>query len=57
MQFASSRAVICSMLYADAYSLVTQRVLGNTAGEVATPALLSNTTRLRDVPCNWQVIG
>jgi hypothetical protein len=57
LRFASSRAVICSMLYADAYSLVTQRVLGNTAGDVPTPAFLSSTTQLQDVACSWRSIG
>lgn len=55
-RFASSRAVICSMLYADAYSLATQRVLGNAAGATPTPAFLSATPLLADVVCHWRVM-
>lgn len=57
LRFASSRAVICSSLYADAYSLVTQRVLGNAAGNTPTPAFLSATPALQDVISHWQSMG
>ncbi|HEX6160764.1 MAG TPA: hypothetical protein VF111_11400 [Thermoanaerobaculia bacterium] len=56
LRFASSRAVICSMLYADAYSVVTQRVLGNAAGATPTPAFLSATPTLEDVVCRWRAL-
>jgi hypothetical protein len=56
LRFASSRAVICSMLYADAYSVVTQRVLGNAAGATPTPAFLSATPVLEDVVCQWRAL-
>lgn len=53
LPFASSRAVICSVLYADAYSAVTKRVLGNAAGAVPVPAFLSGTPSLEDVESHW----
>lgn len=56
LRFASSHAVICSMLYADAYSVVTQRVLGNAAGATPTPAFLSATDILVDVVCPWRAL-
>jgi cell wall-associated NlpC family hydrolase len=56
LPLSSSRAVICSMLYADAYSLVTQRVLGNAAGATPTPAFLSATPILDDVVCGWRAL-
>ena len=57
MSLASSRATICSKLYADAYSLATMRVLGNAADDVPTPAFLSSTNLLQDVPSSWFAIG
>jgi hypothetical protein len=53
LRFTASHSIICSMLYADAYSLVTRRVLGNTAGETTTPAFLSSTALLEDVAVGW----
>lgn len=47
------RAKICSQLYVDAYSPVTQRVLVNTASGEITPAFLSSTDRLVDIPIRW----
>jgi hypothetical protein len=56
LRFAARHSVICSILYADAYSLVTQRVLGNAAGATPTPAFLSSTPALTDVACRWSAI-
>lgn len=51
------RAVICSQLYADAYTLVTLQALGNEAGQVPCPAFLSQTDELIDVQANWLEIS
>lgn len=56
LPFGSRRAVICSELFADAYSLATGIVLGNTAGATPTPAFLSNTQRLQDLGTFWRSI-
>lgn len=55
--FSSSRAIICSKLYADAYTFTTMRTLQNAAGETPIPAFLSNTTLLQDVDIAWYSIG
>lgn len=49
-----SRAVICSQLYAEAYSWVTSRLLVRDG--LAVPAGLSSTTELEDVPLVWRAI-
>jgi hypothetical protein len=53
----TSRAVICSQLYADAYSITTLRALGNTSGQTPSPASLSHTPLLQDVDVGWYSIG
>ncbi|MEA2337688.1 MAG: hypothetical protein QOE82_1695 [Thermoanaerobaculia bacterium] len=50
------RAVICSKLFADAYSITTERVMGNSVAEEVTPAFLSATNKLIDVPMYWAQI-
>jgi len=50
------RAVICSKLFADAYSITTERVMGNSVAEEVTPAHLSATNKLIDVPMYWAQI-
>jgi hypothetical protein len=57
LRFTSRHSVICSMLYADTYTLVTHRVLGNAAGDTPTPAFLSATSALEDVGGRWVAIG
>ncbi len=51
------RAVICSRLYSDAYSAVTGRVLWNAVSQEVTPAFLSQTPLLSDIPMKWLKIG
>jgi hypothetical protein len=47
------RAIICSKLFADAYSITTERIMGNSVAEEVTPAYLSATDKLIDVPTYW----
>lgn len=47
---------ICSQLYADSYTFVTGRVLDRRR-PIVTPAALSATTELEDVPVRWRAIG
>lgn len=47
------RAIICSKLFADAYSITTERIMGNSVAEEVTPAYLSATDKLIDVPMYW----
>ncbi|BAC90210.1 hypothetical protein [Gloeobacter violaceus] len=46
-------AYICSQLYADAYSPITGKVLQNPRSGEITPAFLSSTDQLQDVPVHW----
>jgi len=50
------RSVICSQLYADAFMTVTGRLLSTNAHAAITPATLSLSTRLQDVPLHWKQI-
>ncbi|RSZ59826.1 hypothetical protein HF313_13925 [Massilia atriviolacea] len=47
------RATICSQLYADCHVSVTKTVIGNLDGGETTPACLSMTALLVDVPVTW----
>ncbi|PSF36163.1 hypothetical protein C7H19_14295 [Aphanothece hegewaldii CCALA 016] len=47
------KAKICSQLYADAYSPITGKVLQNLRSGEITPAFLSFTNQLTDVPVEW----
>jgi hypothetical protein len=49
-------AVICSLLYADAYGEAIRRVLGEREG-VCVPAWLSGSDEFEDVETNWVGIG
>ena len=48
-----ARSVVCSKLYAEAYTAVTGRTLENSVGNETTPAFLSRTSQLKDVPTTW----
>ena len=48
---------ICSELYAIAYMKATGRVLANLAGNEITPAFLSQTESLKDIPLRWLQIN
>jgi hypothetical protein len=50
------RSVICSQLYADAFSVVTGRLLWPHVNTPITPATLSLTQVLTDVPLHWKDI-
>lgn len=50
------RAIICSKLFADAYSITTERIMGNAVAEEVTPAFLSATDKMIDVPMQWSAI-
>jgi uncharacterized protein YycO len=51
------RHYYCSQLYAAAYSRVTGRTLENLVAGETSPAFLSRTTQLNDVPVTWRKIG
>jgi hypothetical protein len=51
------RAVICSQLYADAYAMVTSKLVVNTSTTEVTPAALSETQQLTDIRLYWKSIG
>jgi hypothetical protein len=50
-------SVICSKLYSDAYSAVTGKTLWNAVNQEVTPAFLSQTPLLSDIPLKWLKIG
>jgi hypothetical protein len=50
-------SVICSKLYSDAYSAATGKALWNAIGQEVTPAFLSQTPLLSDIPLKWLKIG
>lgn len=52
-----ARAVICSQLYSDSYSLVTERLLVKNPTGTVKPADLSLTPLLTDVATTWLKIG
>lgn len=51
------RAAICSQLYADAFSAITGKLLFNDVNGSITPATLSFSPLLKDVPLHWKRIG
>jgi len=51
--YGDARAIICSQLYADAYALVTGRLLMQGRIGLPTPADLSLTSVLTDVQVDW----
>jgi hypothetical protein len=52
----SPSALVCSTLYADAYTSQTRRVLGEHNG-YCTPGFLSYSSDFEDVPCSWLPFG
>ncbi len=54
--YKKSRSVICSQLYADAFSVVTGRLLWPYVNTPITPATLSLTQVLSDVQLHWKDI-
>ena len=52
-----ARAVICSQLFSDSYSMVTGRLLVQGPSGTVTPAALSFTSQLADVPTTWLQIS
>ncbi len=50
-------AKICSQLYADAFAKVTLELLSSRDNGEITPACLSRSEKLEDVPINWVRIG
>jgi hypothetical protein len=51
------RTVICSQLYADAFSVVTGRLLSTRVDAPITPAVLSCAPALSDVALHWKTIA
>ena len=47
-------AAICSVVFQDAYCRATGILLQNTMSREVTPAFLSATDLLKDVPCGWR---
>jgi hypothetical protein len=47
------QALICSSLYADSYSAITKKFIGNHEARETTPASLSLSPALTDVQLNW----
>jgi len=47
------QTLICSQLYADSYSAITGRVIGNHRARETTPASLSMSKQLQDVQLRW----
>jgi hypothetical protein len=50
---ANAKSVICSQLYADAYSRVTGRLVTPPIAGIPTPAALSASTAFDDVDLTW----
>lgn len=50
------KTVICSSLFAEAYSRATLKAMGNTDHSIPTPAFLSHTDLLQDIPLCWRSI-
>lgn len=48
-----AQRLVCSQLYADAYLAVTKTLVANTQTAIFTPAHLSATARLQDIPLGW----
>jgi hypothetical protein len=57
VSFIRPKAVICSMLFAGSYTKIVKTYLGPEGGEATTPAFLSYTDHLRDVPSCWRTIA
>jgi hypothetical protein len=53
---AYAKSVICSQLYADAYSRVTGRLVTAPVAGIPTPAALSASTAFEDVDLTWAII-
>lgn len=53
---AHAKSVICSQLYADAYSRVTGRLVTPPVAGIPTPAALSASTAFEDVDLTWAAI-
>jgi hypothetical protein len=53
---ARKRSVICSQLFANAYSVVTSKLVSTTASNAIIPATLSFSRTLSDVPLHWKGI-
>jgi hypothetical protein len=53
---AYAKSVICSQLYADAYSRVTGRLVTPPVAGIPTPAALSASTAFEDVDLSWAII-
>jgi hypothetical protein len=51
------KSVICSRLYADAFSAVTGRLLSTEVNAAITPATLSLSKAMQDVPLHWKSIA
>jgi len=50
-------SVICSKLNSDAYSAAMGKALWNAINQEVTPAFLSQTILLSDIPLKWLKIG
>jgi hypothetical protein len=50
----ANSGLICSQLYSDAYQAATRTMLANRKCNEVTPALLSSTKSLEDVPLTWR---
>jgi hypothetical protein len=49
-------ALICSVVYGDAFSAATGLTLRNEAAKETSPAFLSHTNLLEDIPISWRSI-
>lgn len=54
--FLPGKTVVCSSLFAEAYSSATSRTMGNTDHNIPTPAFLSHTNFLQDIQTTWRCI-
>ena len=53
----ANSGLICSQLYSDAYQTATRTMLANRKCSEVTPAFLSSTRTLQDVPLSWRPIA
>jgi hypothetical protein len=53
----SNSGLICSQLYSDAYQTATRTMLANRKCNEVTPAFLSSTKSLDDVPLTWRPLA
>jgi hypothetical protein len=49
----SASALVCSTLYADAYTRQTRRTLGEQNNGICTPAYLSQSSEFEDINLGW----